>query len=65
MQIPSNIILSYYRPSIYLPILESVWCILTLLMAGVQSVKAVFILRFFLGLAESGCYPGVCIFFFF
>ncbi|CAO3608757.1 unnamed protein product [Cunninghamella blakesleeana] len=59
MQIPSNIILSYCRPSIYLPLLESVWCILTLSMAGVQSVKAVFILRFFLGLAESGCYPGI------
>ncbi|KAI9306681.1 major facilitator superfamily domain-containing protein [Cunninghamella echinulata] len=59
MQIPSNILLSHYRPSRYLPILESIWCILTLSMACVQSVQAVFILRFFLGLAEAGCFPAI------
>jgi ACS family pantothenate transporter-like MFS transporter len=59
MQIPSNILLSKARPSVYLPALESVWCLLTLSMACVPSVEAVYCIRFLLGLAEAGFYPGV------
>ncbi|KAI8646515.1 major facilitator superfamily domain-containing protein [Parasitella parasitica] len=59
MQIPSNILLSYMRPSRYLPALEVVWCILTLAMACVQSVQGVYVIRFLLGLAEAGFYPGI------
>ncbi|CAO3591740.1 unnamed protein product [Absidia cylindrospora] len=59
MQIPSNILLSKYRPSLYLPLLESIWCVLTISMACVKSVKAVYVIRFCLGLAESGFYPGI------
>ncbi|KAI8083073.1 major facilitator superfamily domain-containing protein [Halteromyces radiatus] len=59
MQIPSNILLTHYRPSRYLPILELIWCILTLAMAAVQSVYVVFVFRFLLGLAEAGCFPGI------
>ncbi|CAO3581615.1 unnamed protein product [Absidia cylindrospora] len=59
MQVPSNIFLAHYRPSRYLPALELLWCILTLAMTGVQSVKAVFVIRFLLGLAEAGCFPGI------
>ncbi|KAI8391808.1 major facilitator superfamily domain-containing protein [Radiomyces spectabilis] len=59
MQIPSNMLLSRLRPSIYLPAMEFVWCVLTLSMACVQSVRAVCILRFLLGLAEAGFYPGI------
>ncbi|KAI8889803.1 MFS general substrate transporter [Backusella circina FSU 941] len=59
MQIPSNILLSKTRPSIYLPALESIWCLLTLSMALVPSVQAVYCIRFLLGLAEAGFYPGI------
>jgi ACS family pantothenate transporter-like MFS transporter len=59
MQIPSNILLSNVRPSRYLPALEMIWCLLTIAMASVQSVKGVYAIRFLLGLAEAGFYPGV------
>ncbi|KAG2211868.1 hypothetical protein INT47_004555 [Mucor saturninus] len=59
MQIPSNILLSNMRPSRYLPALEIIWCILTIAMACVQSVKGVYVIRFLLGLAEAGFYPGI------
>ncbi|KAI7898066.1 major facilitator superfamily domain-containing protein [Cokeromyces recurvatus] len=59
MQIPSNILLSNMRPSKYLPALEAIWCILTIAMACVQSVKEVYLIRFLLGLAEAGFYPGI------
>jgi ACS family pantothenate transporter-like MFS transporter len=47
------------RPSRYLPALEIIWCGLTIAMACVQSVRGVYIIRFLLGLAEAGFYPGV------
>ncbi|RCH97282.1 hypothetical protein CU098_004220 [Rhizopus stolonifer] len=59
MQLPSNILLSSMRPSRYLPTLELIWCILTIAMACVQSVQNVYFIRFLLGLAEAGFYPGI------
>ncbi|EPB83499.1 hypothetical protein HMPREF1544_09720 [Mucor circinelloides 1006PhL] len=59
MQIPSNILLSNMRPSRYLPALEIIWCLLTIAMACVQSVHGVYFIRFLLGLAEAGFYPGI------
>lgn len=59
MQIPSNLLLSNMRPSRYLPALEIIWCILTIAMACVQSVQGVYVIRFLLGLAEAGFYPGI------
>ncbi|ORY98400.1 major facilitator superfamily domain-containing protein [Absidia repens] len=59
MQIPSNILLARCRPSFYLPFLESIWCLLTISMACVNSVKSVYAIRFCLGLAEAGFYPGI------
>lgn len=61
MQVPSNVLLSRLRPSVYLPILELIWCILTLSMAFVQNVYQVYPIRLMLGLAEAGFYPGVCL----
>ncbi|KAI8099365.1 major facilitator superfamily domain-containing protein [Halteromyces radiatus] len=59
MQIPSNMLLARCRPSIYLPLLETTWCILTISMACVNSVQSVYVIRFCLGLAEAGFYPGI------
>ncbi|KAI9256241.1 major facilitator superfamily domain-containing protein [Sporodiniella umbellata] len=59
MQLPSNIILSSTRPSRYLPALEIIWCVLTIAMACVQTVQHVYIIRFLLGLAEAGFFPGI------
>jgi MFS transporter, ACS family, pantothenate transporter len=57
MQTPSNMILSHTRPSVYLPILEVIWCLLTFAMATVQTVEGVYIIRFLLGLFEAGFWP--------
>lgn len=51
------------RPSRYLPALEIIWCVLTIAMACVQSVKGVYVIRFLLGLAEAGFYPGVRVYY--
>ncbi|KAI8149791.1 major facilitator superfamily domain-containing protein [Fennellomyces sp. T-0311] len=59
MQIPSNMMLSKLRPSIYLPTLEIIWTVLTLAMACVQSVNGVYVIRVLLGLSEAGFYPGI------
>ncbi|KAI7858788.1 major facilitator superfamily domain-containing protein [Circinella umbellata] len=59
MQIPSNMLLSKLRPSVYLPALELIWCILTLSMACVQSVNHIYVIRVLLGLFEAGFYPGI------
>ncbi|OZJ05184.1 hypothetical protein BZG36_02208 [Bifiguratus adelaidae] len=59
MQVPSNALLTRVRPSLYLPCLELLWFILTLSMGFVRSVHAIFAIRFLLGLAEAGFYPGM------
>ncbi|KAL0073944.1 major facilitator superfamily domain-containing protein [Phycomyces blakesleeanus] len=59
MQIPSNIMLSKLRPSVYLSCLEVIWCILTIAMACAQNVKTVYLIRLLLGLSEAGFYPGI------
>ncbi|KAF2765340.1 putative allantoate permease [Teratosphaeria nubilosa] len=57
--IPSQILLTWLRPSLYLPTLEITWGILTALMALVTSAKQIYILRVFLGLCESSAWPGM------
>lgn len=59
MLIPSQIILTYVRPSFWLPGLEILWGFLTGLMAMVTSAKQVYVLRVFLGLCESSAWPGM------
>ncbi|GIZ43814.1 hypothetical protein CKM354_000702700 [Cercospora kikuchii] len=59
MLIPSQIILTYVRPSFWLPGLEIGWGILTGLMATVTSAKQVYIIRVFLGAFESSAWPGM------
>jgi sugar phosphate permease len=59
MLIPSQIILTYVRPSYWLSGLEVAWGIVTGLMAIVTSSYQVYILRVFLGLFESSAWPGM------
>jgi MFS family permease len=59
MLIPSQIILTYVRPSYWLSGLEILWGLITGLMAIVHSAKQVYILRVFLGLCESSAWPGM------
>ncbi|KAJ5888980.1 Major facilitator superfamily domain general substrate transporter [Penicillium taxi] len=58
-QIPSQLVLTKIRPSIWLPTLELIWSIFVMALAGAKDAKTIFILRFFIGLCEASAYPGI------
>ncbi|KAI5370865.1 putative major facilitator superfamily, MFS transporter superfamily [Septoria linicola] len=58
-QIPSNLILTRVRPSIWIPSLEVAWTILTFATSRASTAQQVDGIRFLVGLAESGFYPGM------
>ncbi|TQV99926.1 hypothetical protein V2A60_005344 [Cordyceps javanica] len=58
-EVPSNMILSRSKPSVFLPTIMLVWGALSASMAACQSYGALLALRFVLGCVESGFFPGV------
>ncbi|KAL8769579.1 MAG: hypothetical protein Q9209_004511 [Squamulea sp. 1 TL-2023] len=58
-EVPSNLILSKSRPSIFLPTIMILWGTVTCCMAAVQSYRQLVALRFVLGVLEAGFAPGV------
>ncbi|KAL2058532.1 hypothetical protein ABVK25_001260 [Lepraria finkii] len=58
-QIPSNLILTRIRPSIWIPSMEVIWTVLTFCLSRCDSANQVYALRFIVGLAESSFYPGM------
>ncbi|OTA99904.1 hypothetical protein M426DRAFT_268431 [Hypoxylon sp. CI-4A] len=52
-EIPSNILLTKVRPSIWIPACEVVWSVLTILLSQCKNAQQIYVLRFFIGLAES------------
>lgn len=58
-EIPSNLILTRVRPSIWIPACEVTWATLTILLAKCNNAQQIYVLRFFIGLAESTFYPGM------
>lgn len=60
-QIPSNLILHRLSARFYLGGLEVSWAVLTVLMItiGRDSINSMYAVRFFLGLLESGYFPGL------
>ncbi|KAI3392023.1 hypothetical protein diail_6350 [Diaporthe ilicicola] len=59
MLIPSQVIMTWVRPSWWLPGLEIGWGVMTGLIALCQNAKQVYVLRVFLGLFESSAWPGM------
>lgn len=57
-QIPSQIILTKVRPSIWVPSCELLWTLLTFCLAAAKTSNHVIAIRFFVGLAESIFYPA-------
>ncbi|OAL57231.1 major facilitator superfamily transporter [Pyrenochaeta sp. DS3sAY3a] len=57
-QIPSQIVLTKVRPSIWVPSCELVWTMLTFCLAAAKTSNHVIAIRFFIGLAESIFYPA-------
>ena len=57
-QLPSQLILTKVRPSIWIPSCELVWTLLTFSLAAATSSRQVILIRFFVGLVESIFYPA-------
>ncbi|KAM3515646.1 hypothetical protein MY11210_000824 [Beauveria gryllotalpidicola] len=58
-EVPSNMMLSRSRPSVFLPTTMLVWGALSACMAASPSYGALLGFRFVLGCVESGFFPGV------
>jgi ACS family pantothenate transporter-like MFS transporter len=58
-EIPSNMILTRVRPSIWIPLLEVFWTILTFCTSRCNTAEQLYAVRFLVGLAEAGFYPGM------
>ncbi|RIA98946.1 major facilitator superfamily domain-containing protein [Glomus cerebriforme] len=61
-EIPSNLILIKSSPSIWIPTTMVAWGIVMTLMAFVKNFSELMLARFFLGVCESGLFPGVIYF---
>ncbi|GLI78967.1 hypothetical protein PoHVEF18_007289 [Penicillium ochrochloron] len=58
-EVPANTVLKLTRPSLWLPTLTLVWGVVATLLGVVQNYRGYLASRFFLGVAESGLFPGV------
>ncbi|KAJ5756803.1 hypothetical protein N7533_006346 [Penicillium manginii] len=58
-EIPANVVLKMTTPRIWLPTLTLIWGIVATLLGIVQNYSGYLSSRFFLGVAESGLFPGV------
>ncbi|KPM37791.1 hypothetical protein AK830_g8772 [Neonectria ditissima] len=58
-EVPSNMILTRSRPSLYLPGIMIVWGAICAVMSVVHNYQGMLALRFFLGAIEAGFFPGV------
>lgn len=58
-KIPCNIILKKTTPRFWLPTLTIVWGIVATFQGIIHNLSGYFAVRFFLGVAESGLFPGV------
>jgi MFS transporter, ACS family, tartrate transporter len=61
-EIPSNLILQKVGARIWIARIMIVWGIVSTLMMFIHSVTGFYIVRFFLGVAEAGFYPGVILY---
>ena len=58
-EIPCNIVLKLTSPKQWLPTLTLAWGVVATLLGVTQNMAGFFVARFFLGMTESGLFPGV------
>ncbi|KAJ5357031.1 Major facilitator superfamily domain general substrate transporter [Penicillium concentricum] len=58
-EIPSNILLTRIKPRYWIPAMELLWTVLTMSLSRCNTPTQFYVLRFFIGLAESTFYPGM------
>lgn len=61
-EVPSNLFMARYGARIWFSRILATWGIVTLLLAYTSNVTMFYILRFLLGAAEAGLYPGLIYF---
>ncbi|KAK9460849.1 major facilitator superfamily domain-containing protein [Lipomyces oligophaga] len=57
--VPSQLIMNRVRPSVLIPTCEIVWSVLVMLLAACKTTKAMFGVRFLIGLFEAPLWPGM------
>ncbi|KAJ5930162.1 hypothetical protein N7466_005655 [Penicillium verhagenii] len=58
MQLPSNLLLTQIRPSLFLGIAMAIWGVISACQAATQSFTGLVVTRFFLGFVEAPFFPG-------
>ncbi|KAH8667021.1 MFS transporter [Xylariales sp. PMI_506] len=58
LQIPSNMVITRIRPSIYLPACMSLWGVVSACTALVKGYQSLYATRFILGMVEGPFFPG-------
>ncbi|KAG8735205.1 hypothetical protein FRC12_018179 [Ceratobasidium sp. 428] len=58
-EVPANIVLKRFNPKVWLPTLAFAWGVVSLCQGFVTNQAGLFAIRFFLGTAEAGLFPGV------
>lgn len=58
-EVPSNILLKKLRPSRWLAVLMFSWGAITIGLGGVKNFQSMAAVRFLLGAAEAGLFPGL------
>ncbi|KAJ5295853.1 hypothetical protein N7508_010674 [Penicillium antarcticum] len=58
-EIPSNLLLTRIKPRYWIPAMELLWTVLTMSLPRCSKPTQFYVLRFFVGLAESTFYPGM------
>ena len=59
-QVPSNMILVRVGAPLWLSVIVISWGFVATLFAGLKTANEFYILRFLLGVAECGTFPGEC-----
>ena len=62
-EVPSNLIMEKLGAGLWLSRIMITWALVSMAFALVQGPVSFFLLRFLLGLAEAGFYPGILLFF--
>jgi MFS transporter, ACS family, tartrate transporter len=62
-EIPSNLLLERYGARVWIARIMITWGVLAMMMAAVVGQKSFFAIRFLLGVAEAGFFPGVILYF--
>lgn len=59
VEVPSNLMMKRYRPSIWIPSIMVAWGVICCLMGLVKSYAGLLVVRAALGIAEGGLFPGI------